>query len=283
MKKLTLHIIYRACDKVFARGVEIQPSSNKPSRPFCQDKTALVMTCFLSLVKAIEVVKNNVDINIHVVADALSPPLISFFESHKCVLHHGVYGNDDSLRTCFRLALTLPNEDYVYFCEDDYLHTESALQEMTALILHRQIILTFQPKKYRWVDILQRFNDLPLFIHPSDYPDRYTDRGRSRFSLIFQSPIPPYTHWRQIQNSTFTFATQVKNIRHFEKTFMASCVGAHDGLLSRLFRGWPLLPKSLCVSPIPSLAAHLHTHTLPRGGEWESLFLKHYQKIHRGY
>lgn len=127
--KIKIHIIFRTCDKVNA--VHGSP------RPYGLDKISLIKLCFKSLVLALK----NVDHAIYVVADDISTELKNFFQSYNIQLIEGVYGNDNSIRETFKIASSIPSNEYIYFCEDDYLHTPDCFEKITHLIANYHEII----------------------------------------------------------------------------------------------------------------------------------------------
>jgi hypothetical protein len=105
-----------------------------------------------------------------------------------------------------------------------------------------------------------------LFVHPSDYPDRYQPSRREP-SLIFHGVSG---HWRQVRSMTLTFLCEAASVRALKPLFYQATESANDIALSKaLFEGPQ--PKALCLSPLPSLTAHLHESVMPAGIDWESL------------
>jgi len=254
------NVIFRTCDAVQAlRG----------SRPFGLDKRTLIKTCFLSLMDALRDYPHS----IHVLGDKLSPQLTGFFErfaeqDRGITLLHGDWGNDESIRQSLSLALSLPEDEWVYFCEDDYLHRPFAFAWIDELIRNRAEVLRFEPQRWFMKALFREAKGSPLFIHPADYPDRY-EATKRQFSLVFVTKL---NHWRQISSTTFTFLAEVRSLRRYEKPIRESSAGARDDLLSRrlyshvFFRG-----RGLCVSPIPGVATHMTDGVMTPLVDWESL------------
>lgn len=258
-----IHVIYRSCDKA--------PSVHGIPRPFARDKGELIRTCFHSLFTS----ARGTDTAFTVVGDDLSADLLAFYQAYGvAVQNHPPMGNDRSLLACLDLACSLPDETWVYFCEDDYLHRPKAVAALTEFIadLPRQLGGRLRS---RWTSFLSRglltstWASDPIYIHPSDYPDRYDPRD-FRLSLILRTPT---AHWRQIHGVTFTFLVQAKWVKKHRKIYARSARGANDGYLSKMlladvFRAG----RGLAFSPIPSLAAHMHETSMPLHEEWESVY-----------
>ena len=92
-------------------------------RPFGLDTRTVIKACFLSLHEAVKPFPHS----IHVLGDKLSEDLITFFErfvdrDSAIKVHLGDYDSGESIRQSLSLALSVPGGEWVYFCEDDYLH-----------------------------------------------------------------------------------------------------------------------------------------------------------------
>ena len=255
------NVIFRTCDAVQAlRG----------SRPFGLDKRTLIKVCFLSLHEALR----DFPYSLHILGDKLSEELTAFFERFSrrdqgITIHRGTWGNDESIRQSLSLALSFPPKEWVYFCEDDYLHRPETFVWIDELIQERSRVLRFEPGRWFMRLLFRSANEAPLFIHPADYPDRY-DPGKRQFSLVY---VTRYNHWRQISSTTFTFLARADAVRRYQDAIRQSSVGARDDYLSRhlyshvFFRG-----RGLCVSPIPGLATHMTDGVMTPLVDWERLF-----------
>jgi hypothetical protein len=251
------HIFFRTCDIVQA--------VHKAPRPFGLDKKTLIEVCFLSLVKSLE----SFDHRITVVGDRLSGEMVSFFKGYPIDLVTGEFGNDASLRECLNRAYRLPDETWVYLCEDDYLHTPEAFVWMDDLIRNRKKYLQDKALTRQTRFLRVNLADKPLVIHTPDYPDRYK-RKYLQFGLIFLSR---YCHWRQVSNTTFTFMAQAKTFRTFRTILNRSTEGARDGYLSaHMFARTTFRSRALCLSPIPGVSTHMHDGVMTPLVNWDDVY-----------
>lgn len=249
------HIVFRTCDVVH--------SVHNAPRPFGLDKRLLIKICFLSLVRSLD----GSPYRITVIGDRLSEEMLAFFASFKVELIRGEFGNDKSILRSVQIACESDMDEWVYLCEDDYLHVPQAFTFIADLISRRDDYLRMR-KAIRLRRGSERFRGVPLVIHPADYPDRYR-RHERRFSLLFLSK---FCHWRQISNTTFTIIAEAATFRRFRSAFETSASGARDGYLSKKLYGSHLFgQKALCVSPIPGLATHMHTETMTPLVDWASV------------
>jgi hypothetical protein len=254
------NVIFRTCDAVTAvRG----------SRPFGLDKRSIIKTCFFSLFESVKPFPHT----IHILGDRLSPEILAFFKRFAdknpgISISNNRYGNDESIQRSLSLAVSFPDDEWVYFCEDDYLHMPQAFLWIDELIQNRSEVLRWQPGRRLMRFFFHEIHRKPLFIHPADYPDRY-DARRRQFGLLF---LTKYNHWRQISDTTFTFLAEVKSLKAYERHIRKSADGARDDYLSRhlyghvFFRG-----RGLCLSPIPGLATHMTEGVMTPLVDWHAL------------
>jgi hypothetical protein len=245
-------------------------------RPFGLDVRTLIKACFLSLHEAVKPFPHS----IHVLGDKLSEDLTTFFErsadrDSAIKVHLGDSDSGESIRQSLSLALSFPDDEWAYFCEDDYLHRSEAFVWIDELVRNREV-LRFEPHRWFMKLLFRNANKAPLIIHPTDYPDRY-EAKRRLFGLLF---ITRLNHWRQISDTTHTFMAEAGTIRRYEKIIRESSMPPRDFYLSRhmyshvFFRG-----RGLCVSPIPGVAAHMTEGVMTPLVDWESLLREMVAKV----
>lgn len=254
--KPTYHIILRTCDLVH--------SLHNAPRPFDLDKRSLIKVCFKSLYNAVKDYPHRIT----VLGDRLSDEMQDFFRSYNVTLLNEELGNDKSIRRQVELALESSDDEWIYFVEDDYLHTADAFKWIDDLITNKDKYISTKrlARQLRFIKV--RLDNRPLVIHTPDYPDRYLPKYL-RFSLIFRSK---YCHWRQITNTTFTMMMQEATVKRYKNILLRSSIGADDGFLSRrLFAGLIFGDKALCLSPIPGVSTHMHTEVMTPVVDWEKI------------
>ena len=263
-------VVFRACDAVQA--------FNRLPRPFGLEKRQLLQICFLSLYEALQKVPHE----IHVIGDKLSDETQRFFRRFPVTLTLATLGNEESIRRAFALGLSRPDDEWVYFCEDDYLHQPQTFEYIDDFISNREDILRDGRWKWRWSSIqyeylaARRLSVRPLFFFPPDYPDRYVGSFR-RFSLMFLSR---HCHWRQVTNTTFTFLGQARSLKRFRSTLERAPLGTNDALLSReLFGGLRFGRRGLCLSPVPGLSTHMHEGVMTPLVDWERLVEQYQHRL----
>lgn len=110
-------------------------------------------------------------------------------------------GNAGALRTAISMALRLPDEELVYFCEDDYLHLPTA------------------PKLLE--EGIKRADYVTLY----DHPDKYTrDYNGGEFSKVIRTNS---SHWRYTVSTCMTFGVKVKTLREDNEVWQKFIDGQH--------------------------------------------------------
>ncbi|MFP9097550.1 hypothetical protein ACLI09_00725 [Flavobacterium sp. RHBU_24] len=267
-----INIIFRSCDSVTA--VHHAP------RPFNLDKKTLIKICFKSLHNAIQAY----NCRIIVLGDNLSDEMKQFFLSYNTELREGIFGNDNSIRETVKIAQEFNDDEWVYFCEDDYLHTPDAIHKICTLIKEKHTVIPpsitikkrLRKKELTLLSVPRFMSEPEITIFPADYPDRYNIvHNRPRF--IFHTSD---SHWRQVTDITFTFLMKVSSARKHKNTLIKAARGANDRYLSeKLLSRSFFFTKMLCVSPLPSLSTHMHTHTMSPLVHWEALAMALKNKV----
>ncbi len=257
-------IIFRACDSVNA--------VNKTPRPFELTKSQLIKICFLSLIDALK----GFNYRVIILGDKLSEGMIAFFNSFEVEMRLGSFGNDASIRESINIAKTIPDDEWIYFCEDDYLHVPNSFSVIDNFLNERNVLFRQQKKLYN-LSSLVNLKGKDLFVFPPDYPDRYSPRYR-KHSLIVQSSD---CHWRQVTNITFTFLAKSSAIKKHLSLLHTSSRKANDSLLSRrLFGQFGFLANSICFSPMPGLSTHMHVNSMTQLRDWEKIARDYKSRIH---
>jgi hypothetical protein len=221
----------------------------------------------------------------NIIGDCLSPEMIDFFNKFPDVkILNGTspagsektLGRDWSIYSSLECALQFPEDDWIYFCEDDYLHLPQAFTYIDDFIANKKAIMQYKvTSKDRLPLVVGKLDTKPLVIFPADYPDRYDEKYK-RFSLIFLSK---YCHWRQIDSTTHTFLTQVKTIKQFLGVIKKSVKPFRDKYLAKKFYGRFFVKKrALCVSPLLGLTTHMHSDVMSPFVNWEEA-CQHYKSV----
>jgi hypothetical protein len=248
-------VVYRAHDAT--------ASLNRWPRPHDIPKPELIQLCFLSLLDALKPVPHR----IRVVGDALSEPSLRFFRSFGVELSNETLGSVAAARRAIEVGCEAPDDEWVYVCEDDYLHRPDCFERIDDLVENREKYLECRPREWwkrPFFGGIER--DTPLFIYPADAPSFYT--ARRQHSLLFQSQ---HCHWRQIRSVPLTFLIRARELRRRQHILDHRRWGKIEGKKrSRaLFAGYAFWGKALGLSPIPALANHLHVGAMTPFGDWD--------------
>ena len=119
----------------------------------------------------------------------------------------------------------------MYFLEDDYIHLETALEEMVSSYER----ISSQLKK-------------ELFICPADYPFLYMDNEKT--NLLIGSK----RHWRTTSKSLMTFMVSKPFIEKYWDIFLKTCSDLNDPW-EKYFN--EIYEKEVCISPVQSLTVHI--------------------------
>lgn len=140
-------------------------------------------------------------------------------------------------RIIFDVALTLPDNEIVYFVEDDYLHLENS----------RQII----------IEGLDRVNYVTLYDHIDKYipanhgGNMFIDDTGAEETRVF---LTRSRHWKLTNSTTMTFASTVSVLKEDAPIWLKHTTGTYprdfDCFIELRQQGRTL------ASPIPSLSTH---------------------------
>ena len=253
------HILFRACDKI--------ESVHNVQRPFDLNKLEIIKVSFYSLYQSLQGSRYQFVI----IGDDLSQELIDFFGAFDdIVVHNAIMGSaSNSLQKQIAMALDVPSDEWVYMCEDDYLHSPKAFKYISEFIENKEKYLKTSPQKKNYMNrIIGDLSNTPLIIHTPDYPDRYNPPWK-RLSFIFLSK---HCHWRQISNTTHTILLKSSTIKKFEKHIKASSIGPSDSKLSEKMYGRIFFKnKALCVSPIKGLSTHMTEGVMTPLVDWQKI------------
>jgi hypothetical protein len=156
---------------------------------------------------------------------------------HKVSVGHGA----GTFRIGYGMALDFPDDDIVYFLENDYLHRKNSahiLQEGFALNVAEYIT---------------------LYDHPSVY-----DGTKKQKCFLF---LGKNTYWKFSGSTTMTFAARVKTLRRDWKYFDRWTRTTHPYDF-QIFTDLHLRGRRL-ILPIPGYSTHGETKVLSPLVDWE--------------
>ena len=122
-------------------------------------------------------------------------------------------------------------DDLILFTEDDYLHSQTMVEEMIASYER----IASQVGK-------------DIFMCPSDYPFLYMNNEKTNIL------IGSNRHWRTINKTLCTFLTSKKLLSDYWENFLKTCEDRHDPFEKYINE---IYEKEICISPMKSLSLHL--------------------------
>jgi hypothetical protein len=165
-------------------------------------------------------------------------------------------GNSGSYRTALRAALDSgwSEDDLVYFCEDDYIHTPTALSLLRLA-----------------ADELVDAAYFSLY----DHPDLYGRHARFRSTIN----VAGSHHWRRVPSTCMTFGARLGALRRDRWLHWVGTVPntPRDQLIWRAtlgtgaFAALPRRRSGSMISPMPSLATHAEVGQLAPGVDWPAI------------
>ncbi len=180
--------------------------------------------------------------SVHVIYDGERSPLLDYIEYMR-VSHDAIrkvdYGTHDSILFAYHYADKLTG-DWIYFVEDDYLHTPDAARVM--------------------VEGALRFEMLSLY----DHLDRYT-RSDDRTALKERVTLTSSCHWRTAESTCHTWAcsrTLWNQIRDLARTHGPNDRSFFYDLIERGIRLW---------TPIPGRSTHCMKGYMSPMVDWDEV------------
>ncbi len=216
-----MKIYFRACEKDFPitfPRLEIEEKITK---------TDILKKCWLSLQDSV----SNED-ELIVIYDEISNSTLNFLNdtANSLIRFYKVPPNKTKehvhtieLFNILEQELKLYNDsDWIYLLEDDYLHSENALNIMR------------DAQKY-WGG----------FIVPYELPIYYTEDIYSKI-LIGET-----CHWRTVHKGTMTTSARVTTIKENMLIFKDIAAKSDDSIFETIYKDTP------CICPLPGVASHL--------------------------
>ena len=191
---------------IFRTNTNVEMWNQNRKRIFDKSKIEYVCRALNSVIRSIQFLKRNkpdIKVDLKIIDDKSTEENLSSIKNllkkyeinaeiinHELSIHENVIKKQEKRETFSNLSTLLrafeigkkEGEDLVYFLEDDYIHIESALEEMVSSYER----IASQLKK-------------DLFICPADYPFLYMDNEKT--NLLIGSK----RHWRTTSKSLMTF------------------------------------------------------------------------------
>jgi len=239
---------------LFRTNTNIEIWDQNRKRLFEYPKAEYALRSLYSLIKSIKYLLNkysNIEVKLKIIDDKSNEENLSKIKelvsksnlnieiiNHDNKEHNDVikkqtsnetFANLSSLLKCFEMGKK-DGKDLIFFVEDDYLHFETALEEMISSY-----------------ERISSQTNRELFICPSDYPFFYMNNEKT--SLLIGSK----RHWRTINKTLCTLLTSHRFIDKYWSNFYNNCLDRHDPFEKYLNE---LYQKEICISPLKSLSVH---------------------------
>ena len=140
------------------------------------------------------------------------------------------FSNLASLLKSFEIGKN-QSDDLIFFIEDDYIHSETMLDEM--ITSYERI--ASQVKK-------------DIIMCPADYPYLYMNDEKTNIL------IGSNRHWRTINKTLCTFMLSKNLLNKYWENFYKTCLDRHDPFEKYINE---IYENEVCISPIKSLSLHL--------------------------
>ena len=140
------------------------------------------------------------------------------------------FSNLASLLQSFEIGKN-QSDDLIFFIEDDYIHSETMLDEMISSYER----IASQIKK-------------DLIMCPADYPYLYMNNEKTNIL------IGSNRHWRTINKTLCTFMLSKNLLSKYWENFYKTCLDRHDPFEKYINE---IYENEICISPIKSLSLHL--------------------------
>ena len=140
------------------------------------------------------------------------------------------FSNLASLLQSFEIGKN-QSDDLIFFIEDDYIHSETMLDEM--ITSYERI--ASQVKK-------------DIIMCPADYPYLYMNNEKT--NILIGSD----RHWRTVNKTLCTFMLSKNLLSKYWENFYKTCLDRHDPFEKYINE---IYESEVCISPIKSLSLHL--------------------------
>ena len=140
------------------------------------------------------------------------------------------FSNLASLLQSFEIGKN-QSDDLIFFIEDDYIHSETMLDEMISSYER----IASQVKK-------------DIIMCPADYPYLYMNDEKTNIL------IGSNRHWRTINKTLCTFMLSKNLLSKYWENFYKTCLDRHDPFEKYINE---IYENEVCISPIISLSLHL--------------------------
>lgn len=249
-------ILFRSCETNLSPGSLGDGTANKP-RWGGKFKLEIIRKCYKSLQNGLDESDKIVIINDNTSQETLTwmrnntkaqfsildiTPLATLRKNHPFPSYHPVLPASCTELMDYLVEICQNNQnEIIYVCEDDYLHTSTAIELIKAFF---------------------NSNNFNGFFIPYDYPDRYTIDS-SRVCELFYTNIG---HVRTVPSATLTMAAKGSTWLQYKFDILRSGAFADDSWT------WKAFAQLKAVCPIPGIATHLQDNCITPRIDWVSVY-----------
>jgi hypothetical protein len=190
-----------------------------------------------------------------VIADNLSDVSTEMLEEyiHSNITNHVSIGHGaGTFNLALDHALTLPDDEIVYFLENDYLHKPGA-----DIILQEGFNLG--------ASFVSLYDHPDKYISPSSGGNPYCDGGAEDTRVYLTDSC----HWKITNSTTMTFAAKVSTLKRVEHTLRKWTSGTHPNDFQMFLELRDM--NELLITPIPGYATHGETAWLSPLTNWSEI------------
>ena len=189
-----------------------------------------------------------------VIADNVGEETKAFLNRElKTIEHVSVGHGAGTFNLALDYALNLPDEEIVYFLENDYLHKPGAMEVLQSAF-----------EMYLGIEYVTLYDHPDKYMHPGEGGNPYC-YGKAENTRVF---LGQYCHWKLTNSTTMTFAAKVRTLKEDEKILRKWTSGTHPNDFQMFFdlrnKGRQL------ISSIPGYATHGETKWLAPLTNWET-------------
>lgn len=186
-------------------------------------------------------------------ADNVKDETYTWLQSYGCELHRTNGGSSAAgFRIVMEEALKLPDDEVVYFVEDDYLHLPDS----------RKILLEGLERSH----YITLYDHIDKYIPASQGGNPFIDDDAAEDTKVF---LTKSRHWKLTNSTTMTFATTVKTLREDAPIWNSFTAGSYprdfECFIELRNRGRTL------ASPMPTLSTHCEPRWASPLVDWESV------------
>jgi hypothetical protein len=205
--------------------------------------------------------------NITMIADNVKEETYEWLKTYKFKeIHRTSLGNSRSFWFIYKLAMSLPKEEYVYFIENDYIHKVNSMKVLfEGLKLADYVTLYDHPDKY--------FDGINPKVH----------NGGEKTKVFLTNS----THWKLTNSTTMTFATRVNLLKRDSFIFKFFTIGILKTRIKifrhvqersipadyRIFSFLIGFKRRKLICPIPGYSTHGEGEFLAPLQDWERFAL----------